>query len=300
MQKITPNLWFSRNAKEAVEFYVSVFPNSKVSSTIYYPKSVEEGLADFQKEFAGDVLALNFEIDGYAFTAINADNAFKPNPSISFFVNFDPLHNKNAELELNTLWNKLADGGKVLMPLQEYPFSKLYGWVEDKYGISWQLIFTDPKGEERPLIVPSLMFVNELCGKVEEATGFYLSIFKNAKRHTLMHYGAGMEPNKQGSVMFTDFTLAGQFFATMDAGGKHDFSFNEGISINISCKDQDEIDYFWNSFIKNGGQESVCGWLKDKYGVSWQINPENMEELMKKPNAFQKMMNMKKIIIADF
>jgi len=297
MQKIIPNLWFNRNAKEAIDFYISVFPNGKIIHTSHYPT---EGLADFQKEFAGDVLSIHFEIGNYTFDAINADNSFKPNPSISFFVNFDPLHNKNAESELNTLWEKLAEEGKVLMPLQEYPFSKRYGWVEDKYGISWQLIFTDPKGEKRPFIIPSMLFVNELCSKAEEATDFYLSIFKDAKRHALMRYGAGAEPNKEGTVMFTDFTLAGQFFAAMDAGDKNDFTFNEGISLNISCTDQEEIDYYWNALTKDGGQESVCGWLKDKYGVSWQINPENIEQLIKRPGGFKKLMEMKKIIISDF
>ena len=300
MQKITPNLWFKRNAKEAVNFYLSILPHGKIIDTNYYPTSEAEGLADFQKEFAGDVLAISFEIKGHSFVAINADDTFKPNPSISFFLNFDPLHNPHAQAELNTLWEKLLDGGRVLMPLQEYPFSKRYGWVEDKYGISWQLIFTNPKGEERPFITPSLMFANELCGKAEEATDFYLSLFKDAKRYVIAHYGKGSEPNKEGSVMFTDFTLAKQFFAAMDAGGKHEFIFNEGISLNIACKDQEEIDYYWNALTKDGGQESVCGWLKDKYGLSWQVSPENMKELIKKPRAFAKMMGMKKIVIADF
>jgi predicted 3-demethylubiquinone-9 3-methyltransferase (glyoxalase superfamily) len=187
-----------------------------------------------------------------------------------------------------------------LMPLKEYPFSKRYGWVEDRYGISWQLILTEPKGEERPFIIPSLLFVNELCGKAEEATNLYLSIFGDAKRHSLIHYDKGAEPNKEGTVMFTDFTLAGQFFAAMDAGGKHEFAFNEGISLNIACKDQAEIDYFWSALIRDGGEESMCGWLKDKYGLSWQVNPENIEELVQRPGGFQKLMGMKKIIVSDF
>ena len=176
MQKITPNLWFKGNAKEAVNFYLSIFPDGKIIDTSYYPKSEAEGLADFQKKFAGDVLAIYFEIKGHSFVAINANDTFKPNPSISFFLNFDPLRNPHAEAELNTLWEKLLDGGRALMPLEEYPFSKRYGWVEDKYGISWQLIFTNPEGEVRPFIIPSLMFANELCGKAEEATDFYLSL----------------------------------------------------------------------------------------------------------------------------
>ena len=99
--------------------------------------------------------------------------------------------------------------------------------------------------------------------------------------------------------MFTDFNLEGQFFAAMDGGGKHPFQFNEGISFNIACKDQAEIDYFWDALTKNGGEESVCSWCKDKYGVSWQINPANIDELMLKPKAWEKLMTMKKVNLKD-
>lgn len=150
MQKITPNLWFDRNAKEAIDFYLSVFKDARVVNTSYYPT---EGLADFQKEFAGKELTIEFELFGQRFTAINAGSEFK---------------------------------------------------------------------------------------------------------------------------------------------------FNESVSFMISCEDQEEIDYYWEKLTAEGGKESVCGWLKDKYGLSWQVTPANMEELMKKPGAFQTMMKQKKIIIAEY
>ena len=152
MQKITANLWFDGNAKEAVDYYVSVFPNSKITSTEYYPKTTQEGLADFQQNLAGDVLTVEFELDGVPFVAINAGSEFK---------------------------------------------------------------------------------------------------------------------------------------------------FNEAVSFSISCKDQDEIDYYWEKLSKNP-QTEQCGWCKDQYGLSWQVVPENMGELMSKPDAFKKMMQMKKLVIADF
>lgn len=148
-QKITPNLWFDGNAKEAVEFYVSVFPDSKVISTAYYPT---EGLADFQKALAGKVLTIEFELSGHHFTAINA-------------------------------------------------------------------------GPE--------------------------------------------------------------------------FTFNEAVSFAITCKDQEEIDYYWEKLSRVPEAEQ-CGWCKDQYGLSWQVVPENMAELMNKPNAFERMMQMHKIVINDF
>lgn len=152
MQKITPNLWFNHNAQEAVDYYLSVFPDSKIISTEYYPKSEAEGLADFQKDLAGKVLTIEFELKGMNFTAINAGPEFK---------------------------------------------------------------------------------------------------------------------------------------------------FNEAVSFAVACKDQEEIDYYWNKLSSNPKSEQ-CGWCKDKFGLSWQIVPEDAKELMNRPNAFANLMNMKKIEISKF
>jgi predicted 3-demethylubiquinone-9 3-methyltransferase (glyoxalase superfamily) len=153
MQKIIPNLWFDGNAKEAAEYYLSIFSDGKIINTTYYPLTKAEGLADFQKDLAGKVLTVEFEILGMRFTGINAGPEFK---------------------------------------------------------------------------------------------------------------------------------------------------FDEAVSFMIPCKDQAEIDYYWNTLTGNGGEESVCGWLKDRYGLSWQVCPENWEALIKKPGAYKKMMGMKKLIIAEF
>lgn len=149
---ITPNLWFDGNAKEAVDFYISIFPDSKIISTSNYPKSKEEGLADFQSNMAGKVLTIDFELRGSHFLAINADSTFK---------------------------------------------------------------------------------------------------------------------------------------------------FSEAISFAISCEDQAEIDYYWQK-LSAVPESEQCGWLKDKYGLSWQVVPRNVDELLKRPGAFANMMKMKKLIIADF
>lgn len=152
IKSITPNLWFDGNAKEAVDFYVSVFPDSNIISTSYYPKTKEEGLADFQTNLAGKVLTVDFELSGNRFMAINADSTFK---------------------------------------------------------------------------------------------------------------------------------------------------FTEAVSFAVACEDQDEIDYYWERLSAVPASEQ-CGWLKDKYGLSWQIVPKNVEELLKRPGAFANMMKMKKLVIADF
>jgi predicted 3-demethylubiquinone-9 3-methyltransferase (glyoxalase superfamily) len=292
MQKITPNLWFNGNAKEAVDFYASVFSNTKVIASSYYPKSKEEGLADFQQNMAGEVLTIDFEIMGFRFVAINAGPEFTPNPSISFTIVC-----KSVE-EVDVFWHALMEGGQALMKLDEYPFSKRYGWLNDKYGVSWQIIV---RGEGMPAqpITPGLMFTKENVGRAEEAMEFYASIFPDSKIQSIFRY-ENQTGEKDGNVAHALFSLQGQEFIVQESAGSHNFTFNEGVSLSISCQDQDEIDYYWEKFTTDGGEESVCGWLKDKYGVSWQVVPENMDEYMKKPGAFKIMMGQKKIIISEY
>ncbi len=298
-EKITPNLWFEDNAQEAVDFYISAFPKGRIKSRSFYPNSTDEGLADFQLNLAGKVLTIDFELGQQSFTAINAGPEFKFNPSISFMLNFDPLTDDRAQEHLDELWQKFGDGSRQLMPLQSYPFSKRYGWVEDRYGLSWQLILTDPEGEPRPFIIPSLMFAGKNINRAEEAINFYVSVFGDAEVGVLACYPEQTGPAKKGALMFGDFRLTDQWFAAMDAGVEFEFIFNEAISFMVTCKDQAEIDYFWEKLSSEPKYEQ-CGWCKDKYGLSWQITPENMPELMEKPHAFANMMQMKKIIIADF
>ena len=196
MQKITPHLWFDKEAKDAAEFYTSLFPNSKVTN-----------ITTLHDTPSGDSDIVSFEIAGQQFMAISAGPLFKFNPSVSFIVNFDPSRDKDARKSIDSLWERLSEGGTTLMPLDKYPFSQRYGWVQDKYGLSWQLILSDPEGEERPFIVPSLMFVGDVAGRAEEAINFYLSVFKDSNSGVIFRYGKGQEPDKEETVMFADFVL---------------------------------------------------------------------------------------------
>lgn len=299
MQKITPNLWFDNNVREAVDFYVSVFPDSKITGGSKYPDSKEEGLADFQLDMAGKDLTVDFNISGHDFVAINAGPEFKATPANSFMVNFDPSRDKQAKEQLDQVWEQLVDGGKVLMALQKYDFSEHYGWVQDKYGFSWQLILTDPNGDDRPFIIPSLMFGNGVQNRANEAIDYYVSVFKDSKRGLSYPYGKPTGPASSEALMFADFQLSGEWFTANDSGVDQDFTFTEAVSYSVICKDQAEIDYFWEKLSASPENEQ-CGWCKDKFGVSWQIVPENMEELMNKPGAYSTMMNQHKIVIAEY
>jgi predicted 3-demethylubiquinone-9 3-methyltransferase (glyoxalase superfamily) len=269
MHTITPHLWFDTEAKEAAEFYTSLFAHSTVTQ-----------VTTLHDTPSGDSDIVSFTLRGQAFMAINAGPLFQFNPSVSFMVNFDPSREKDARETIDVVWEKLLPGGTVLMPIQEYPFSKRYGWIQDKYGLSWQLILTDPEGEERPDIVPSLLFVGDVYGKAEEAINFYLSVFNDAKMGGIMRYGAGQEPDKEGAVMFADFKLLDLWFAAMDSAHEHTFAFNEAISFMVKCDTQEALDYYWAK-LSAVPEAEQCGWLKDKYGVSWQIVPTAMDAMLR-------------------
>jgi predicted 3-demethylubiquinone-9 3-methyltransferase (glyoxalase superfamily) len=275
MQKIIPHLWFDKKAKEAAQFYTSIFPDSRINN-----------ITVLRDTPSGDGDAVYFELWKQKFVAFSAGPMFKFNPTVSFMVNFDPLFfgdptkgEQTAREKMDMAWNALSKGGTTLMEIGEYPFSKRYGWLTDKYGLSWQLILTDPEGEPRPPIVPSLLFVGEKCGKAEEAIDFYLSVFKHAGKGGLYHYGKGQEPEKKGHVMFGDFKIENTWFAAMDSAQDHKADFNEALSFMVQCEDQKEIDYYWQKLSAVPASEQ-CGWLKDKYGVSWQIAPAEMQTMM--------------------
>lgn len=275
VKRIIPHLWFDKEAKEAADFYSGAFPNSKITNVTMLHDTP-----------SGDCDVVSFEIAGQPFMAISAGPFFKINPSISFFVNFDLSRDPHARENLDALWNRLLSGGSALMPLQEYPFSKRYGWVQDKFGVSWQLILSDPNGDERPFIVPSLLFVGSVCGRAEEASDFYLSVFKNTKRGIRARYPAGMAPDREGTIMFTDFSIENTWLAAMDSAHEHKFGFNEAVSLMIPCDTQEEIDYYWGALSADPAAEQ-CGWLKDKFGVCWQVTSSVLDEMMRKGSREQ-------------
>jgi predicted 3-demethylubiquinone-9 3-methyltransferase (glyoxalase superfamily) len=123
------------------------------------------------------------------------------------------------------------------------------------------------------------MFVGNVVGRAEEAINEYLSIFKNSRMGAIARYGAGQEPDQEGTVMFADFMLEGQWFAAIDSAHEHNFAFNEAISFLVACDTQQEIDYYWER-LSAVPEAEQCGWLKDKFGVSWQISPAILREMM--------------------
>jgi predicted 3-demethylubiquinone-9 3-methyltransferase (glyoxalase superfamily) len=233
---------------------------------------------DFSLDRSGDCDVVSFELAEFKLMSISAGPLFKLNSSISFILNFDPSRDSRARDNLDTAWGELSSGGTPLMPLDKYPFSDRYGWIQDRYGLSWQLLLADPAGEPRPFIVPSLLFTGAVAGRAEEAIDFYTSVFREAGRGIVARYGA-MEPDREGTIMFADFMLENQWFAAMDSARAHDFGFNEAISLLVRCETQAEIDYYWGK-LSAVAEAEQCGWLKDRFGVSWQVAPAGLDRMM--------------------
>ena len=262
MQKITPHLWFDNNAGEAARFYTSIFKNSKIKN-----------MTTLHNTPSGTVEIYTVQLLGQEFTLISAGPYFKFTPAVSFFVGY------STKEEVDALWKNLLEGGSALMELGEYPFSEKYGWVQDRYGVSWQVMYMGDLNIKQK-ITPTLMFVGKQSGKAEEAINFYTSVFKDGQIGGILRYGKGEEPDGEGTVKHAEFTLEGQEFAAMDSAHGHNFSFNEAISFMVHCDTQDEIDYYWDKLSADPMAEQ-CGWLKDKFDLLWQIVPTLMDEMLR-------------------
>ena len=265
---ISVGLWFDHQAEEAANFYKSIFPGSSIDQIVRYGNEGQE----IHGGKPGSVMVVNFQLARLPFQAINGGPIFKINPSISIYVLTE------SERETDAIWNKLSQGGTVLMELGKYDWSDKFGWVQDKYGLTWQ-IGMGKLSDVGQKLTPFLMYVGDKAGRAEEAMKCYMQIFKSSLIDGIMkHPKGGSEP--EGHVMHAQFKLADSKFMVSDSTADHNFSFNEAVSIIVDCKDQREVDHYWNSLIADGGKESMCGWLFDKFGVAWQINPRRLTEML--------------------
>jgi len=284
MRKITPCLWFDTRAEEAAAFYTSLFDRSVVTGKVRFTEAGPR--AD------GDVMMVTFDLLGEEYLALNGGPEFTFTPAVSFFVSC-----RTAE-ELDRLWGELSRGGTVLMELGAYPFSPRFGWLNDRYGLSWQLSLT---GSDTA-ISPYFLFVGAQHGKAEEAIRTWTALFEGSDIEQVDHHGPdGGET--EGTLRHGRFTLAGQRFMAMDSGLPHKFTFTHGISFYVSCANQKEIDHLWSAF-SDGGTIEECGWVLDRWGVAWQVVPGVLRDLLgdgtsaRARKVMAAVMKMKKLDIA--
>jgi predicted 3-demethylubiquinone-9 3-methyltransferase (glyoxalase superfamily) len=266
-------LWFDGKGKEAFDFYKKVFNNG----------------AELVSQ---NPMAVVYNLFGRRFMHLNGGPGHPITPAISFYI----MAENNEEAE--TIWSQLIIDGKVLMPLNEYPWSKKYGWCADKFGVNWQII-VDYKSSCK--VMPSLMFCGNNAGKAEEAITYYRSLFTNSSLVEMRKYEKGGH-DIEGYIMYAQFELNNLPFGIMDNSAPHAFSITDAVSFTISVNTQDEIDYYWDYLTKDGAP-GKCGWLQDKYGVHWQVVPSILGKYMTNPATAPKatyaFLQMSKFIIAD-
>jgi predicted 3-demethylubiquinone-9 3-methyltransferase (glyoxalase superfamily) len=283
---IVPCLWFDDEAERVADFYTRTFPDGRITAVSHYPESTDNP----GHKPRGSVLTVEIEIMEQRFTLLNGGPDFARNPSVSFFV---PLG--NAE-EVERLFGALAEGGEVMMALGAYPFNERYGWVKDRFGVSWQVMV-----QAGGTIAPCLLFTGPQQGRAEEALRHYASIFPGGKVTAVERYSGDEGPASQ--IKHGRVVLDGQELVAMDSHLEHGFTFNEGISLQVLCDDQDEVDRYWEA-LSQGGEQGVCGWLKDRFGVSWQVVPRGISDWMSsedvdaRDRAFEALMVMRKPDVA--
>ncbi len=261
MQKIVPHLWFDREAVDAARLYTSLFENSAIN-----------GIATLSGTPSGDVEIVDLVLANLRFSAISAGPYFKFNPAVSLMVSC------GSRQEVDALYSVLSVEGSILMPLGDYPFSQWYAWIQDRYGLNWQVMLVE-KVDEANKIRPNLLFAGPVCGMATEAIDYYVSVFDNSVRGFVNRYGDGEAMDERAQVNYAELNIMGTQLVVMDHGFGGDFTFNEAFSLIVLCDDQAEIDKYWErlSFVSEAEQ---CGWLKDRFGVSWQIIPSNWTEIM--------------------
>ncbi|MEJ1239745.1 VOC family protein [Chryseolinea sp. T2] len=271
-EKITPCLWFNGQARDAAAMYCAAFKSSKITS---------------QSPFVTGI-----EVAGQHLTLLDGGPMYKPNASISFYVGCETVE------EFDQAWNALIKGGTIVSKPEKTQWSEKYGWVTDAFAVSWQLGIQQ-KRDIRQKITPYLMFTGDQYGHAAAAIRHYEEVFRTASTEGVVRYGPDDAPEKDGLIRHAEIQLMDQKFMVSEVVSA-DVPFSEGVSLTVHCENQEEVDYYWNK-LTEGGKESMCGWLKDRFGVSWQIIPTILTKLMSDPKkagkAAQAFMSMRKLDI---
>ncbi|UYQ95428.1 VOC family protein [Chitinophaga horti] len=272
---IYPCLILKGKIEEAAPFYIDAFGDGKVGNTSPW--------------------VIEIALSGQKIMLLNDGTQSLPSPAISFMVT------SRTPEETDRYWSKLSEGGTVLMALDKYPWSEKYGWLQDKFGVSWQLM-TGPESDVPQKFCPSLMFTGPNAGKAKQAIEELTSLFPDSSIRGIMNYAEG-DGDDTSNVKHAQFTINDYTMMAMDSSFDHQFNFVEAVSLVVECADQAEIDKYWNTLTANGGKEVMCGWLRDKYGISWQIIPKDLGKWMKDParahRVMDKVLKMKKLIYAE-
>lgn len=258
MQPIIPHLWYDTEAKEAVAFYVDLF-GGKLDWTYTITDTP-----------SGDSDLIQFQLGDMTLAAISAGPYFKLNESMSLMVN---VANRD---EVTRLYQALSEGGRILMPLAEYSFSPYYVWLEDRFGLSWQLSYAPDLDKPYQFDI-CLLFSQEQVGLAQPMLDYYKDKLPQASVGQLSYYGEGEATVEAAKLNYAELLVAGQKMIVMDHGYGGEASFNEAFSLMVYVDSQDELDFYYD-LLSAVPEAEMCGWVKDQFGISWQIVPRILME----------------------
>lgn len=263
---IMPAFWCTGTMAEQARAYAALFPGATIDGQD--PGAWAPGAP-------GATLAL----DGCAVQLIDGGPMYAPTPAISLFVQ------RPDEGGVRALWDGLAEGGAVLMPLDAWPWARLFGWVQDRWGVTWQ-VNLGPLDEVGQAVLPYLTFAGPAAGRVRAALDLYARAFPDLRVDGI-HDHDGSGPDPAGTVMHAQVRLRGGTMMLSESAQGHDWGFTPGTSLSVACEDQAQVDRLWDLFLE-GGKPQRCGWLTDAFGVSWQIVPQVLADIMARGTPDQK------------
>lgn len=258
--KFAPCLWVDNQVEEMTELYTKVFENGKPLKTLYFLEDAHGKI--------GDILTQSVQLANQEFILLNGGPEFKATPSISYMITC------TSETQLQVLWQELSEGGKLLMNLANYPGVGQFGWLEDRFGISWQFSLDQSSSSQK--ITPCFMFSGEQYGNASRAVAEWIEVFQSGE--ILEHYS-----NEDSTTKLAKFTLHQQEFMAMDSAVDHNFTFSLANSFYVYCENQKEIDRLWTA-ITSKGTEMPCGWMGDRFGVAWQTVTRDMDTMLDRKN----------------
>ena len=258
MQTIIPHLWYDTEAKEAVSFYVDLF-GGKIDWTYTITDTP-----------SGDSDLIQFQLGDMTLAAISAGPYFKLNESMSLMVNVA------SKDEVTRLYQALSEGGRILMPLGEYPFSPYYVWLEDRFGLSWQLSYAPDLDKPYQFDI-CLLFSQDQVGLAQPMLDYYKDKLPQASVGQISYYGEGEAPVEAAQLNYAELLIGDQKIIAMDHGYGGVASFNEAFSLMVYVDSQEDAES-WYERVSAVPEAEICGWAKDQFGISWQIVPRILME----------------------
>jgi predicted 3-demethylubiquinone-9 3-methyltransferase (glyoxalase superfamily) len=266
MQKIVPHLWYDSEAETAARTYVDLVPGSALGAVVRYPEAGRE----IHGREPGTVMTVDFRLGDTSLLALNGGPIFRFTHAGSLFVALED------RADVDRLWHGLAEGGRELMPLGRYDWSEHYGWLADRWGLSWQIALGERAAVGRT-VSPALLFGGARAGQARAALDLYAETFPGAGLDGVLHHdGSGKDPAT--SIAHAQLDIDGQKLMVMESV-ESEAGFTEAFSLLVNCEDQAEIDRLWAA-LSAVPEAEACGWLKDRFGVSWQIAPRVLGEMM--------------------